>query len=165
MRRAAYSFARSGCIPESSSLRRSAAAKGRSMIFTFSLEIPYRPRPAPEAPQVAADGLERYPGRRVGDVDRDHADAPLAQRIEQRREPALLQRFEAAAAGVGVRERDRRAQGIEHDEMAPVFRRALEEGFGRRGQRAAQRAREAREPERDGLVGAERMAASARHAS
>src|SRR5258706_16323943 len=103
MRRAAYSFASSGCIPESSSLRRSASAKGRSMIFMASLEIAYRPRPAPEAPQVAADGLERYPGRRIGNMDRDHADAPVAQRAEQRREPALLQRFEAAAAGVGVR--------------------------------------------------------------
>src|SRR4051812_33627053 len=108
------------------------------MMFIFSIEIPYRPSPAPEAPQVAADGLERYPGWRVGNVDRDHSDAPFAKRAEQRREPALLERFQAAATRVRIPDGDRRAQRVEHDEMAAVLRRSLEESPGRRGQRAAQ---------------------------
>src|SRR5258708_24982676 len=134
MRGAAYSFASRGCMPESSSVRRSASAKARSTIFieksfSFPQKAGHRSPAAPEAPQVGADGLERYPGSSVGNMDRDHARAPPAQGGEQRTEPALLQRFEAAAAGVGVRERERRAQAVEHDKMAAVFRRAPREPF------------------------------------
>src|SRR5258708_39145821 len=145
MRRAAYSRASSGGIPAASSARRSTSANVRSTIFiaaspfNLSLLKSLRPRPgpAPEAPQISADSLERYALRRVGDMHADHADAAGPQGGKQRREPPLLQRLEAAATGVGIGDSERRPQGVEHGKMAAVLRNALEESLGRSGHRAA----------------------------
>src|SRR6185503_13735279 len=128
----------SGWTPASTSARRSASAKVRSTmrIGCVSLVAGERSGPAPEAPQVAADDLERYAGTPVRDMDRHHADPAGAQRVEQRREPGALERFGAARPCRGIACRERRAQRIEHDEVPAVLRQALQPGGAGFGQLA-----------------------------
>src|SRR5437868_5737429 len=117
MRRAAYTRARIGCMPDSRSVRRSRSENARSTNFMKdeSRVVLERFGAAPEPAQVAADDLEARAA--LGHVQRHHADAARAQRGEQRREPVVLERFQVRAIFRLLGQREGRAQAVEDHEV------------------------------------------------
>ena len=108
-------------------------------------------------PQVVAGRFEGAQFAAVRHQHGHHADPPVLERSDQRREPALFQLRDPQPPAFKVTERERQPQRVEDDQLAAVLGQPAQPVAGIRRQEPVPQPRRLRVPERQWVVRGDRL--------